>query len=72
MMEIRIWHLKWGRISSGTAIIGANSFDAAIDLAMGIIREQKPDWNATKEDIISLTRTDDFLYIGNEATDAAS
>jgi hypothetical protein len=39
---------------------------------MGIIREQKPDWNATKEDIISLTRTDDFLYIGNEATDAAS
>jgi len=63
----RIWKAKFGRISKEEAVILANTFDEAVEITLQLIKSKFPNWSGiSKEDIISLTKTDELGAMSGE------
>lgn len=59
--EVYLWRLKWGRISTFTDLLAAESFDGAVNLAVEAMKSRKPEWKPNASDIASLERLDSVV-----------
>jgi hypothetical protein len=70
--ELGLWELTRGRVSTGTNILGADTFDEAVALAIAWIKKENPNWTRIGSgDIKSLKRLDSFAIIASPEIDEA-
>ena len=66
MRDLRVWEVKWGRISSETILVGANSFEDAVNISVEYIRKAQSKWDAGKDDILYIKQLGNSIFIKGE------